>query len=528
MAGRDFTYVDRMPSRCVFLGSHSGTEFEVISTHYGITYSGGHVNLDINSTKYYKHIRLIITHLNGTSSGGILNFGRLRYYGVPQMDVVDGRQLNVGQVMTSSVGIGTSAPHAPLTVFGKTGAFYTATNVARTYFYSNSNGVTADTGNWSTNSTDNDLGIFSKLTIATRSSFISMQGTLTSSDRRIKDNILNVNDSSALETFRLLQPKLYNYKDVVERGSLPVWGFIAQEVADALSHSTGERTEFIPNVYELANVYADGTAVLEFDTTKLEAGASKLRLYDQSNNEEDVLIDEIIDEFTVRLSKSIGNADQVFVYGQEVNDFHFLKKDAIWTTAAAALQEIDRQLQAEKAKTKTLESKLAGERVPLENAEGLAVDASYRPCVTANDPLFLGIVGVDGRVAAKGKRAKVWVTNIGAPLSAGDIIATTSNVAGYCSKLTDLTEVPLRRAVGKVLVDVALPQVTDHNFVAPTVPRRRKVTETSNVTVWVREFKSTADRYATLGEDERRVRDEVYYARDDVCLLYTSPSPRDS
>ena len=127
--------------------------------------------------------------------------------------------------------------------------------------------------------------------------------------------------------------------------------------------------------------------------------------------------------------------------------------------------------------------------------------------------MFLGIVGADGRVAAKGKRAKVWVTNIGAPLSAGDIIATTSNVAGYCSKITDLTEV--HRAVGKVLVNVALPQVTDHNFVAPTVPRRRKVTETSNVTVWVREFKSTAEQYATLGEDERRVRDEVYYARDD-------------
>ena len=190
-----------------------------------------------------------------------------------------------------------------------------------------------------------------------------------------------------------------------------------------------------------------------------------------------------------------------------------MKKDAIWTTAAAALQEVDRQLQAEKAKVKALESKLAGERVPLENAEGLAVDANYGPCVTANDPLFLGIVGADGCVAAKGKRAKVWVTNIGAPLSAGDIIATTSNVAGYCSKITDLTEV--HRAVGKVLVDVALPQVTDHNFVAPTVPRRRKVTETSNVTVWVREFKSTAEQYATLGEDERRVRDEVYYARDD-------------
>ena len=32
----------------------------------------------------------------------------------------------------------------------------------------------------------------------------------------------------------------------------------------------------------------------------------------------------------------------IFVYGTEVNDFHYLNKDVIWTTAAAALQEVDR------------------------------------------------------------------------------------------------------------------------------------------------------------------------------------------
>ena len=32
-------------------------------------------------------------------------------FGTPHMNVDDGRQLNVGQVMTSSGGIGTSAPH---------------------------------------------------------------------------------------------------------------------------------------------------------------------------------------------------------------------------------------------------------------------------------------------------------------------------------------------------------------------------------------------------------------------------------
>ena len=197
----------------------------------------------------------------------------------------------------------------------------------------------------------------------------------------------------------MLQPKLYQYEDTYTRGSAAVWGFIAQEVADTLELSTSKRVDYVPNVNGAANVHADG-AVLEFDTTKLEAGASKLRLYDRNDVEEDVNIAEIIDEYTVRLSKPIKSRDEVFVFGQEVNDFHFLRKDAIWTTAAAALQQVDRELQAEKAKTKALESKLAGERVPLENAEGLAVDANHAPCVTANDPLFLGIVAADGRVAA--------------------------------------------------------------------------------------------------------------------------------
>jgi hypothetical protein len=46
------------------------------------------------------------------------------------------------------------------------------------------------------------------------------------------------------------------------------------------------------------------------------------------------------------------------VYGQEVDDFIFVKKEAIWTVATAALQEVDRQLQAEKARNDTLEARI--------------------------------------------------------------------------------------------------------------------------------------------------------------------------
>ena len=49
----------------------------------------------------------------------------------------------------------------------------------------------------------------------------------------------------------------------------------------------------------------------------------------------------------------------VFVYGTEINDFHTLNKNAIWTVASAALQEVDRIQQADAVKIQTLEDKVS-------------------------------------------------------------------------------------------------------------------------------------------------------------------------
>jgi len=50
--------------------------------------------------------------------------------------------------------------------------------------------------------------------------------------------------------------------------------------------------------------------------------------------------------------------NQCFVFGQFVNNFHMLDKHAIWTVAAAATQEIDRQQQADKVRIAELETKV--------------------------------------------------------------------------------------------------------------------------------------------------------------------------
>ena len=48
----------------------------------------------------------------------------------------------------------------------------------------------------------------------------------------------------------------------------------------------------------------------------------------------------------------------MFVYGREVDDFHILNKDVIFTVATAALQEVDKELQSEKSLRQLLETRL--------------------------------------------------------------------------------------------------------------------------------------------------------------------------
>jgi hypothetical protein len=78
--------------------------------------------------------------------------------------------------------------------------------------------------------------------------------------------------------------------------------------------------------------------------------------------------EEVIDNYTKTVTTYPGT--QLFIYGQEVDDFVFLKKEAIWTVATAALQEVDRQLQAEKAKVSTLETQLTSILARLDALEG--------------------------------------------------------------------------------------------------------------------------------------------------------------
>ena len=204
---------------------------------------------------------------------------------------------------------------------------------------------------------------------------IRSTGSMTiNSDRRIKTNIVDIDDEQALLDLRKLKPKTYTYKDIQFKNTERVYGFIAQEVKEVLNYASSKSTNYIPNIYEYATIIDDLLTFTTFHTSDLERDVSGIvmRIRLRTNNlkdEEYVNILDVIDDKTIKLdlnswdnySGKVNPVNSIFVYGQQVDDFHTLNKDAIWTVTTAALQEVDRQLQAEKQKVLDLQAALAVE-----------------------------------------------------------------------------------------------------------------------------------------------------------------------
>ena len=243
-----------------------------------------------------------------------------------------------------NVGIGKTNPLARLEVAPGTNS----TNVAFQRYFKHSIDLTTST------ISDGNISIFADDDIVSKEFIVSHNGNMTASDERIKENIEDISDTEALDKLRLLKPKTYTYKDTIGRGTEKVIGFIAQEVEEVLPLATGRRYDTIPNIYELANVSQSNVITFtNFNTSNLTANTMIDTKTETSGNMR-LTIEEIIDEHSIKVKEDI-DGEQVFIMGEYVDDFTFLKKDHIWTVATSALQEVDRQQQADKERIATLE-----------------------------------------------------------------------------------------------------------------------------------------------------------------------------
>ena len=231
--------------------------------------------------------------------------------------------------------------------------------------------------------------------ILSDSAIIASRGGL--SDGRIKRNIQTIDDACSLEKLRLLNPRTYEYIDKIRKSSYPVEGFIAQEVKEVLPYAVDDDLEYtVPNIYKLGylEIDASGNKIInipDYDTANLEVDASgnicdQLCLYDNNlsyakehnanpevGDRYDVNIVKVISSTSIQIEQIHSNTlpEEIFVYGQLVTNFHTLNKNRIFTIMTSALQEVDRQLQAERTKTASLETELVSliaDVTALENA----------------------------------------------------------------------------------------------------------------------------------------------------------------
>jgi hypothetical protein len=176
-------------------------------------------------------------------------------------------------------------------------------------------------------------------------------GSLTNpSDIRIKKDIEDINDATALNKILLIQPTTYNYIDVERnKGFGKVYGFIAQQIREVIPEAVPIIEYIIPNIYKscLINNKREVYHCIPLDTpidTEVKIRGSEYK------------IKEIYEDYFV-IDKDIEDVE-AFVYGYAINDFHTLNKDYIFTLNVCATQELHRRIEAQSLLIKSHEDRI--------------------------------------------------------------------------------------------------------------------------------------------------------------------------
>ncbi len=275
---------------------------------------------------------------------------------------------NIRMTVASSgaVGIGTTSPNHPLHIVGSGGSYqyedlYAYHHAQDQWRYFGGSRWTGFGGN------GYEIGLRVNEGIMCQRQYFN-------SDERIKKDIVDLVDDEALLKFRQLKPKTYSYRDTNRFGDQPVYGFIAQEVAAIIPNSHTLISEYIPSIMTQGKVsLIDASSCVLTIAAEHELVVNDIISCKDSYGMEiqDISVIEIIDSNTIKINKvfteeettfkdetGYNETDIIFVYGKKVDDFHSLNKDSIWTVATAALQEVDRQQQADKARIATLETEI--------------------------------------------------------------------------------------------------------------------------------------------------------------------------
>ena len=203
---------------------------------------------------------------------------------------------------------------------------------------------------------------------------IAKYGVMTRSDRRIKQNIVDVSDISSLNRVLDIPVRNYQYKNKLKRGYGNVTGFIAQEIKEVFPEAVTLQTMGIPYIGATFKIFEMNNKIITVATLK-EANATlmvgdKLNAYIHRHDDDENSHTRYreLEVLTVGNSKTTlkcdecednENANAIHIYEKIVDDFHVIDKDRIFTLHHGAIQELHKEQAGLKQKVLNLENTIA-------------------------------------------------------------------------------------------------------------------------------------------------------------------------
>jgi len=168
------------------------------------------------------------------------------------------------------------------------------------------------------------------------------------SDKRIKKNFSLSDGQEDLLTLSKIEVTDYRHIDEVANGKENKKGVIAQQVKRVFPEAIKQGVDFIPNVFDFPSALSVKNGVLKVGLNKehdFEVG-DKIRIATVSGDQ-DVFVSSINSpqEFSIDNWQGSENKKELFIFGKEVDDFHTVDYDRIFTLNVSATQELARKVE---------------------------------------------------------------------------------------------------------------------------------------------------------------------------------------
>jgi len=200
------------------------------------------------------------------------------------------------------------------------------------------------------------LTTISSIVAKFNSSIVIGLGLYISSDERIKTNIQDIDDDSALQLILKIQPKTYQYIDKFEKGDRKVYGFIAQQIRDVIPEAVTIQPEIIPNIYKIGVLSNSNVITMDTDISDTIKVDSNISLITSNIGKKEYKVTDV-NSNQFKIDTDINDSNNVFVYGTKVNDFHVLDKNYIYTLNVCATQELYKMINEQNQQILELQDK---------------------------------------------------------------------------------------------------------------------------------------------------------------------------